>query len=1174
MDASLYHLNALALASLATAAYLLFLAVWALSFNLRARTNQSFLLMCLHGFVWNLGTGLMLACRDAAWAENWYRFAYLGVVFIGPGIYFFTAALTDRVRQRQREILAAYFAAGLFALEGIFGHSAIQGVRGHSWGFFPSYGPLGLLLIALFAVLVAGSFRNLLHGLGTTRSQAKKRQVRAVLLAFIAAMPAALDFLPTLGVSLYTFGFLFIALFTSIMFWSIHRYQLMNPSPEALARKVLATIADVILTVDADGFIRMVNPKARRLLGYKEEELVHEPISSLLDSRNQEIFQSCLRELQEGRKELESRVITLTSRSGEWIATSCNLSPILDWKGNVLGAVIACRDMRDIVKSEKIIRAQEEALRDTEERYRALFDRSLFCVFVHDFEGNFLDANGAALNLLGYGKEEIRDLNIASLVSGDQIGAVLQDVERRLRGESETGPRTHKLRRKDGSYVWVETDACILYRQGKPYAMQGIARDITERIRAEEQLRNHHLRLEQAIQEARQMALRAEVASQAKSEFLANMSHEIRTPMNGVIGMTGLLLETELTREQREYAEATRSSAESLMCIINDILDFSKIEAGQMELEILDFDLRSMVEDVTDMLAVRAHDKGLELGCLLRPEVPSLVRGDPGRVRQILTNLAGNAVKFTEQGEVFIRVSLDRETETRAVVRFEVIDTGIGIPESARDRLFKSFSQVDTSITRRYGGTGLGLAISKKLTGMMGGQIGVESREGGGSTFWFTVELEKQAEGREPAPVVPEDVRGQRILIVDDHPTNRLVLRELLNSWGCRHDEAADGPGALDKLRRGMEEGDPYRIALVDMQMPGMDGKTLGLRIREDPCLSATLLIMLTSVGQRGEIADLQRIGFAAYLTKPVRKSQLYDCIATVLGVSREGEVRRERPMVTRHTLVEDKKKRFRILVAEDNAVNQKVALRILERLGFRADAVADGREAVRALETIPYDLVLMDVQMPEMNGFEATRWIRDPRSDVRNHDVPIIAMTAHAMKGDREKCLAAGMTDYVSKPVTPLALSEVLRKFVKTREGAGGRPARAQSRPAQPVDLVRIRGLAEGDAAFERELIAAFLQDAGERLSALEAAVREEDWPRVGREAHALKGASANTGAEAMRRTASRLEELAGLRERAGALDALAGLRSEFEAVCRFLAAYAQAPEASASELPGYGVY
>jgi len=596
---------------------------------------------------------------------------------------------------------------------------------------------------------------------------------------------------------------------------------------------------------------------------------------------------------------------------------------------------------------------------------------------------------------------------------------------------------TDMIQCKDGRVI--ERFSSPLVRDGNLHGRVWSFRDITERKRAEDSIRRAkedteeaNRRLEQAIEHASRMAKEAELANKAKSEFLANMSHEIRTPLNGVIGMTGLLLESDLTAEHYEYAQTIRTSADSLLSIINDVLDFSKIEAGHMDLEILDFDLRTTVEDVTDMLAVRAHDKGLELSCLVYPDVPALLCGDPGRLRQILINLTGNAIKFTERGEVFVRVTREQETDKDITVRFSVTDTGIGIPEDYAGFLFKSFTQADASITRKYGGTGLGLAISKQLAELMGGRMGVESEKGKGSTFWFTVLLGKQPEDRKPEVVIPEDIRGQRILIVDDHATNRLVLRELLRSWDCRFEEAENGDQALERLREALAENNPFRIALVDMQIPVMDGATLGRKIKADPDLNATRLIMLTSAGKRGDASRLKAIGFSAYLNKPVKKSHLYDCLVTVLGIPSTPSKERSIPIITRYGLEEARKKRVRILVAEDNVVNQKVALRILQKLGYRADAVADGREAVMALEAIPYDVVLMDVQMPQMDGFEATGVIRDPASRVRNHRIPVIAMTAHAMKGDREKCLEAGMDDYVSKPVTALALNEILEKYLQ----------------------------------------------------------------------------------------------------------------------------------------------
>ena len=717
-----------------------------------------------------------------------------------------------------------------------------------------------------------------------------------------------------------------------------------------------------------------------------------------------------------------------------------------------------------------------------------------------------------------------------------QLGAVsLADEQEIIRTGKPLLEKEEEETWEDGHRTWVITNKVPLRdRRGHVIGTMGVSHEITERRLAEEELAHKAEELKSTNARLEQLAKAAEAASKAKGEFLANMSHEIRTPLNGVIGMTELALETELTREQREYLETVRFSAESLLSIINDILDFSKIEAGKVELEVLNFDLRECLETTLKTLALRADEKGLELLCDVRPDVPEFLRGDPNRLRQIVVNLVGNAIKFTHKGEVALKVEAGGSLDGRYRLHFIVSDTGVGIPQEKLENIFESFSQADSPTPREYGGTGLGLTICRRLVGLMGGRIWVESELGKGSAFHLTVDMERGEEVAVSGATGTAQhgvLKGTNVLVVDDNRTNRRILEGLLTNWGMKSTLACDGESALAALDAARAGGHPFQLILADMHMPKMDGFTLIERVEKDPNSKTPAIMMLTSGGHRNDAARCEDLGVAAYLLKPVRRVELREAIERVLGAATEN---RQEALITARTLEHrnDTPCALNILLAEDNEVNQKLATRLLEKRGHEVIVASNGLQALNALSLGSFDLVLMDVQMPEMDGIEATAALRATEEGTGQH-MPVIAMTALVMQGDRERCLAAGMDGYLTKPIRPRALDEVLEQYTARKREAGivheevlTAPDHTPRAPKQEwVDGRELLERIGGDREFLTELVSLFRVDCPKQLNRIETALKKMDPGEVLRGAHSLRGTLANLAARPAADLAAEIE-------------------------------------------------
>src|SRR5438874_738327 len=785
------------------------------------------------------------------------------------------------------------------------------------------------------------------------------------------------------------------------------------------------------------------------------------------------------------------------------------------------------RTFADRVRAAVLLESSTQELARQHAYLDALIASTPVAIAVLDNQRTVRSVNPAFVTLFGYSATEVTGASIDGLIVPESLRSESGDLEARARAGEIVRVEVER-RRKDGRHIQVRLSAAAV-KAADEGALVALYEDISDRKAAE-----------QAMRAARDTAERATLA---KASFLANMSHEIRTPMNAVLGFVELVLDTELAPEQRRALELVRSSSEALLTILNDILDYSKIEAEHLELESIPFDLPKVVHATATLLAVRAREKHLELTVDVPPDVPRMVRGDPTRVRQVLMNLIGNAIKFTEQGEVDVSAAVVGYHDHRTSVRFRVRDTGIGISQEQLATIFDEFTQADASMTRRNGGTGLGLAISRKLVALMGGQLSVTSEVGRGSEFSFILRLPVETSTAAPTPGRAVSLGGRRVLVVDDNETNRRILRDMLGAEGVAVHEAARADAGMAALRRAAAAGTPFDLAILDAQMPDQDGFELATVIRGDAHLAPTRLLILTSAGQRGDGERCRQLGIQAYLTKPIARADLIEAVGTVLAGTPSAAGGAD--LVTRHSIAESRHT-LRILLAEDNPVNQQVATAMLLKRGHQVDVVANGREAVDAVARVRYDVVLMDIQMPEMDGFEATARIR---ALPQGGPLPIIALTAHALSGERERCLERGMTGYLAKPFKAHELFAV----VEGRGGDGTEPAAA---PAPPVDVDAFRRTMEEAGAAEAVdgILATFVQTLPQRLDALTAATGGDSAEPIQRAAHAFKSAAATIGARALAALLEQIEAAAHAGDVAGARAKLESVRAEAHAALAYL--------------------
>jgi PAS domain S-box-containing protein len=1147
--------NILSLLSFLAAATFLYFGTHVLLLNSRARENRFFFCLCLCFTIWSFGyTFVFIApTEEARWF--WYKVGAPGWCFFPSLLLCFILSLTRRdfnFGGIKKLFLAALFIPSIiFYYYVLTDFLLISGFNATPLGISEVIVPQGFLYGA-YVTYFAGAMlvAPILFAYWGIKTKIKKEKKQAFIIIVtwvptLAFGSAVNIILPSAGITTPAVAYLGIIIWIGGIWLAITRYRFMFFTAAIAAENIIANITDMVVLANANGLIIEANNSASALICAEREAILGRHYSTLF------VEEDFLKDRYDKVQDLSSLhqqgEFNLKNDSGKIIPVHLTLSAVHNKMGEMVGLALIVHNLRQekqLVKDIEERKKVEDALRKSEEKYRDILVTMDDGYFETDLSGCLRFFNPSVAKILDYTEEELLGMNYQKFTSPVYISKVFETFHQ-IFLTREPARIDWQFVKKNGEIAYIEAFINPLKdMEGKVIGFRGVGRDVTERLKDEEELR--------------QAKATAEEATRAKSQFLANMSHEIRTPLNGVIGMTEVALDMNTDEALHSILNTINREAESLLGVINDILDFSKIEAGRMGIESIPFDLRTTFDDVADGFSVRAFQKGIELIAFLNSDVPSLLLGDPGRLRQILVNLVGNAVKFTPAGEVYLKGELLEDRGEDVLIRFSVKDTGIGIPKDKQDSIFESFTQADGSTTRKFGGTGLGTTISRMLVEMMGGKISLESEEGQGTTFWFDLVFRKQSSPDKPQLKRQVFFPDLKVLIVDDNRTNRFILREYLKSWGCQIVEATKAAEALMTLDESHQRGETFDLVLSDYLMPEMNGFDLVRQIRSREEFRSIPCLILTSAGSRGDGKRCRDLGIQGYLTKPLRRDELYHAIEDILSSPGDDVVNQTGRLVTQHTIKEKHKGHVVILLAEDYPTNQQIVMSHLKSVGYTIDLVEDGAQALQAFREKPYDLILMDIQMPVMDGYEATIEIRRLEAEMPGGKrVPIVAMTAHAVKEYIDKCLESGMDGYLSKPVRRSDLLDVVDKWtsrtVIMKDDQAASPLIEQNKDSEEKVIMDYdAALLEfsDDKAFLREVMDGFVENVEKQLILIRQAIADGDAALVGKESHSIKGGSGNLKAR-------ELSEMAALMEKLGKEGNLQGLRDTLpvmeEAFARF---------------------